>query len=192
MYMNRISASIGLLASVGFMMIFAGCGTDEAAMRQIAREEALKVQAEALAAFAPERMDFGGALAKEWSHAQAVKTGNFIFVSGQQPYDINHDENGLPKTDLETGRSFEQQLGTVFGNIRTALEHYGADMDDVVMLQCFVDEHATTNKAEFGGAAAVVQKFFPNALQSMTFVSVENLYGPQQLIEANAIAVVHE
>ena len=190
--MIRMLLSVGLIALSGVTMMFAGCGTDEAAMRQIAREEAQKVQAEALAVFAPERMDFGGALAKEWSHAQAVKTGNIIFVSGQQPYDINHDENGVSKSDLETGRSFEQQLGTVFGNIKTALEHYGADMDDVVMLQCFVDEKATTNKAEFGGAAAVVRQYFPNALQSMTFVSVENLFGPQQLIEANAIAVVHE
>jgi len=173
-------------------MVITGCGTDEAAMRRIAREEAEKVQSETLAAFAPQRMDFGGALAKEWSHAQAVKTGNFIFVSGQQPYDINHDENGKPKTDLETGRNFEQQLETVFGNIQTALQYYGADLDDVVMLQCFVDEHAKDNDAEFGGAAAVVRKFFPKAQQSMTFVSVENLFGPQQLIEANAIAVVHE
>ena len=190
--MIRILLSVGLIALLGTIMMLVGCGADEAAMRQIAREEAQKLQADTLAAFAPERMDFGGALAKEWSHAQAVRAGNFIFVSGQQPYDINHDENGVSKSDLETGRSFEQQLSTVFGNIRVALEHYGADMDNVVMLQCFVDEHATTNNAEFDGAAAVVREFFPNALQSMTFVSVENLYGSQQLIEANAIAVVHE
>ena len=185
--MFRIPFSICLIV----LLVIAGCGTDEAAMRRIAREEAQKQQEEFLASFAPERFDFGGALAKEWSHAQGVKTGNFIFVSGQQPADMNFDDNGMSMTDLETGRNFEDQLRTVYGNMQKVLDHYGAGMDDVVFLQCFVDERATTNKADFGNAAAVVQEFFPKAQQSMTFVSVENLYGPEQLIEANAIAVVH-
>ena len=123
-------------------------------------------------------------------HAQAVKTGNMIFVSGQQPYDTNLDEKGMPRTDLETGRNFEQQLTTVLENIQKALANYNATMDDVVFLQAFVDEKAGKNTAKFNNAAAVIKKFFPKAQQSMTFVSVDNLFGPEQLIEANAIAVV--
>jgi enamine deaminase RidA (YjgF/YER057c/UK114 family) len=171
-----------------------GCAPDEAKMEQIARrvakEEARAAIQEYAKSFAPVKFGFGGALEKEWSHAQAVKTGNMIFISGQQPYDTNLNEKGMPKTDLETGRNFEQQLTTVLENIQKALDNYGATMDDVVFLQAFVDEKAGKNSAQFNNAAAVIKKFFPKAQQSMTFISVDNLFGPEQLIEANAIAVV--
>jgi len=186
-------AALAMTAAVVFVTV--GCGTqqfDEAAIRKIAREEAKKERADLLKSFAPETFGFGGALEKEWSHAQAVKVGNFIFISGQQPYDTNLDDEGMPLTDKETGRPFEDQLATVLENIQKCLDHYGATMDDVVCLQAFVDERAGKNKAEFDNAAQVINRFFPKARQSMTFVSVENLFGPEQLIEANAIAVVHE
>ena len=179
-----------LLASLGIALVFYGCGNNDAGIRAIAREEALKVQEEHDKSFAPEKFGFGGALEKEWSHSQGVKAGNMIFVAGQQPYDTNLDDNSMPIKDLETGKSFEEQLRTVLENIQKVLANYDADMDDVVFLQAFVDEKAGKNKAEFGNAAKVIQKFFPKGLQTMTFVSVENLFGPEQLIEANAIAVV--
>ena len=169
-----------------------GCGNNEAVMRKIAREEAKKEQAEFLKSFAPEKFGFGGALEKDWSHAQGVKVGNFIFISGQQPYDTDLDEKGMPKRDLETGKPFEDQLKTVLGNIRKVLDHYGATMADVVFLQSFVDEKAEKNVAKFDNAAKVIKEFFPNAQHAMTFVSVDNLYGKEQLIEANAIAVMHK
>ena len=186
--MLRIPFSIGLIA----LIVIAGCSTDEAAMRRIAREEAQKQQEELLASFAPERFDFGDALAKEWSHAQGVKTGNFIFVSGQQPADKNFDDNGIPLTDLETGKNFKDQLRTVLGNIEKVLANYDATMDDVVFLQCFVAAKAGKNVASFDGAAETIQEYFPKGIQAMTFVMVDNLYGPEQLVEANAIAVVNK
>ena len=65
-----------------------------------------------------------------------------IFVAGQQPYDTNLDENGMPLTDLETGKSLQEQLRTVLENIKKVLDSYGATMDDVVFLQSFVDAKA--------------------------------------------------
>ena len=172
----------------------AGCGQqfDEAAIRKIAREEAQKERADYVASFKPEKFGFGGALEKEWAHSQAVKVGNFIFVSGQQPYDTNLDADGMPLTDKETGQPFEAQLATCLGNIKQCLEHYGASMNDVVMLQAFVDAKAGKNKAEFNDAAAVITSNFPNAQQSMTFITVDDLFGPEQLVEVNAVAVVSE
>ncbi len=195
--MKRNAASLCVIASglLATLMIH-GCGNapqfDEASIRRIAREEARMEREDMMASFAPETFGFGGALEQEWAHAQAVKTGNLIFVSGQQPYDTNLDADGMPLTDKETGQPFEIQLTTVLENIQTCLDHYGATMDDVVFLQAFVDERAGTNRASFNNAAAVITKFFPNARQAMTFVSVENLFGPEQLIEANAIAVVRK
>ncbi len=186
--------AVVLIIFFGILFSIAGCGVDEATVesiaRNVAREEAKNAIDAYAKSFVPEKFGFGGALEKEWSHAQGVKTGNMIFVAGQQPYDTNLDNKGMPLTDLETGRNFEQQLTTVLENIQKVLANYGATMDDVVFLQAFVDEKAEKNKAEFGNAAKVIQKFFPKGLQAMTFVSVENLYGPEQLIEANAIAVV--
>ena len=194
--MKRLTVVTTLLAVVFILFAITGCGMDETAVeniaRRVAREEAQNAIDDYAKSFAPVEFGFGGALEKEWSHSQGVRTGNMIFVSGQQPYDTNLDENGMPLTDLETGRSFEDQLETVLGNIQKVLAHYGATMDDVVSLQAFVDEKAGKNKAKFDAAAQVIQKFFPKGFQAMTFVSVENLYGPEQLIEANAIAVVHK
>ena len=189
------------IARVPFVALFtpivfflAGCASDEAKIeevaRRVAKEEARAAILEYAKTFAPVKFGFGGALEKEWSHAQGVKTGNMIFVSGQQPYDTNLDAKGMPLTDLETGRNFEQQLATVLENIQKVLQNYGAGMDDVTFLQAFVDEKAGKNVAKFNNAAAVIKKFFPKAQQAMTFVSVENLFGEEQLIEVNAIAVV--
>lgn len=192
--MKCIVAVTVILAVLGTVFFISGCGNnyDEASIRRIAREEARKEREEYVRAFAPGEFGFGGALEKEWSHSQGVKTGNMIFVAGQQPYDTNLNDKGMPLKDLETGKSFEEQLRTVLENIQKVLANYDATMDDVVFLQAFVDEKAGKNRARFDAAAQVIQEFFPKGLQAMTFVSVENLYGPEQLIEANAIAVVHK
>ena len=184
------------LTTLFTLIYLSGCGVNETRIEEIARrvahEESMKAVENYTKSFVPKKFGFGGALEKEWSHSQGVKTGNMIFVAGQQPYDTNLDKNGMPITDLETGKSFEEQLRTVLQNIEKVLANYGATMDDVVFLQSFVDEKAGKNRAEFGGAAKVIQEFFPKGLQAMTFVSVENLYGAEQLIEANAIAVISE
>ncbi len=188
--MKRIITAVVLLVLITTLFAVSGCGTSETAVREIVRAEIKKDRKNYAKSFAFHKFGFGGALEKEWSHAQGVKTGNLIFVSGQQPYDTNLDENDMPLTDKETCKSFAEQLRTVLENIEKVLANYDATMDDVVFLQGFVDEKAGKNTAEFGNAANVIQEFFPNGQQTMTFISVDNLYGPEQLIEANAIAVL--
>jgi enamine deaminase RidA (YjgF/YER057c/UK114 family) len=190
--MKRFTTVVVLICLAGTALTVTGCGILETKMREIAREEAENAVKEYASSFAPVKFGFGGALEKEWSHSQGVKTGNMIFVAGQQPYDTNLDADGMPLTDLETGKSFQEQLRTVLGNIEKVLDNYGATMDDVVFLQGFIDEKAGENTARFDGAAEVIREYFPKGLQSMTFISVDNLFGPEQLIEANAIAVVHD
>ncbi|MBN1291301.1 MAG: RidA family protein [Candidatus Latescibacteria bacterium] len=188
--MKQCISIIALIAMCATLLSFSGCGPNEAAIREIVREELIKDREQQAKPLTLEKFGFGGALEKEWSHAQGVKAGNLIFVSGQQPYDTNLDSKGMPLTDKETGKSFDQQLRTVLENIQKVLANYGATMDDVVFLQGFIDERAGKNKAEFDAAAKVISEFFPKGQQSMTFISVDNLFGPEQLIEANAIAVV--
>ncbi|MBT4484745.1 MAG: RidA family protein [Candidatus Latescibacteria bacterium] len=188
--MKRIVTAALLFALIVTHFAVSGCGKSESAVREIVREEIKNDRENYRKSFAFQKFGFGGALEKEWSHAQGVKAGNLIFVSGQQPYDTNLDENGMPLTDKETGKSFAEQLRTVLENIEKVLANYNATMDDVVFLQGFVDENAGKNTAGFGNAAKVIQEFFPEGQQSMTFISVDNLYGSEQLIEANAIAVL--
>ena len=190
--MKRLVSATVLIAFVCTLFVISGCGTNDAAIRDIVREEIMKDREQRAKTFALEKFGFGGALEKEWSHSQGVKAGNMIFVAGQQPYDTNLDEKGMPLTDKETGKSFPEQLRTVLENVEKVLANYGATMDDVVFLQGFIDEKAGKNKAGFDGAAKVIQEFFPNGQQSMMFVSVDNLFGPEQLIEVNAIAMVGE
>ena len=58
------------------------CASDEAKIekvaRRVAKEEAKAAIAEYAKSFAPVKFGFGGALEKEWSHAQGVKTGNIL------------------------------------------------------------------------------------------------------------------
>ena len=76
--------------------------------------------------------------------------------------------------------------------IKAVLANYGATMDEVVFLQNFVDPVAGTNKAgDYNPVAAkLISEYLPKGLHAMTFCEVLNLYGPEQLIESNAIAVV--
>jgi len=193
-FMKGIHALIITLAVLGAVIVISGCGSNEAALRKIAREEAAKALENHEKSFAPEKFSFGVAWEKEFSFAQAVRVGNMIFLAGQLSHDRDLDEKGMPKRDLMTGKNFEEQLRQTLENMKAALAHYGATMDDVVFLQHFVDPEAGKNRA--GNyepvLAKLIQEYFPKGLQGMTCVEVSNLYGPEQLIESNAIAVVHK
>ena len=77
--------------------------------------------------------------------------------------------------------------------MKKVLANYGATMDDVVFLQHFVDPVAGNNRAgDYNPVLAeLITEYFPKGLQGMTCVEVVNLYGPEQLIESNAIAVIN-
>jgi 2-iminobutanoate/2-iminopropanoate deaminase len=182
------------LSVTAFAVLASSCGNmDEAKVRQLAREEAQKtmgMQAQA----GPEKFGFGVAWEKQWSYSEGTKVGNMIFIAGQLAHDTNVDEKGMPKTDLMTGKSFAEQFRVTLENMKKVLAHYGATMDDVVFLQNFVAPVSGDKKLKAGdyndAAAKLITEYFPNGLQAMTFVEVVRLYGSQQLVESNAIAVV--
>jgi enamine deaminase RidA (YjgF/YER057c/UK114 family) len=181
------------LALFGLATIVAGCGGgfEEVTVRQIAREEARKAVADFTASFKPEKFGFGVAWEKEWSYAQGVKTGNLIFVAGQLAHGRTVDDKGMPEFHMG---DFEEQFRSTLENIKAVLANFGATMDDVVFLQNFVDPEAGGRKAGNYNepASRLIREFFPNGLHAMTFTEVINLYGNQQLVESNAIAVVSQ
>jgi len=190
--MRKVIAGSMLLLTLATVFVFAGCGVDEATVRQIAKEEATKAIDAHLKSFSPEKFGFGVAWEKEFSYAQGVKTGNLIFVAGQLAHGQKVDDKGMPEFYMG---DFEQQFRATLENIKAVLANYGATMDDVVFLQNFVVPKTRSGK-KLGDynpiAAKLIREYFPNGLHAMTFVEVQGLYGNDQLVESNAIAVVHK
>ncbi|MFH1578305.1 MAG: Rid family hydrolase [Candidatus Omnitrophota bacterium] len=188
--MKRYALGTAALFVVLALTVFiAGC-TSETTMRRVA-DEAI---ADYKASFAPETFGFGVAWEAGYSYAQGVKVGNMIFVSGQLSHDRELNEQGYPATDMMTGKDFDFQLRQTLDNVKAVLEHYGATMDDVVMLQNFVDPEAgpmTAGNWMFEELPVIISEYFPNAQHTMTVMEVTNLFGGEQLVESNAIAVVH-
>lgn len=182
---------LGMVLAMGAGMLVSGCGKmDEAKIRDIARDEAQKVVDMQGATRTP--FKFGVAWEKSFSYSEGLKVGNTIYIAGQLAHGTEVDSAGMPTEDLQTGKTFEQQFRATLENMKKVLASYGATLDDVVFLQNFVDADAGGLKAgDYNAAAApLIREYFPNGLQAMTFVEVVDLYGPNQLVESNAIAVV--
>jgi len=191
--MIRYGNGLLLAAVLAGGLLVSGCGTDEVEMEAIARREALKALEEYKKSFAPERFGFGVPWEKDFSYAQGVKTGNLIFVAGQLSHSRTKDET-WEYDRVTVGEDFETQFRRTLENVKAVLEHFGATMDDVVFLQSFFDPEAGGER--IGDASPVVKKlineYFPKAQHAMTNVQVSNLFGRNQFVETNAIAVIHE
>ncbi len=187
--MKRMVTVVAALALAG-MFVFGCGGIDELTARQIAREEAVKALDAHMAAFAPEKFGFGINWEKDFSYAQGVKTGNMIFVAGQLAHGQTVDAQGNPEFFMG---DFEQQFRATLENIKAVLANYGATMDDVVFLQNFMVPKTRSGKT-IGNynpiAAKLISEYFPNGLHAMTIAEVQGLFGNDQLVESNAIAVV--
>lgn len=189
--MKKVTVAALLFAMFAGVMFVAGCNyIDETTARQIASEEATKAIDTYMQSFKPEKFGFGVSWEKDFSYAQGVKTGNMIFVAGQLAHGQTLGADGQPEYFMG---DFEQQYRATLENVKAVLANYGATMDDVTFLQNFVcPKTRGGNKAgDYNPIAAkLVSEYFPNGLHAMTFVEVQGLYGDQQLVETNAIAVI--
>ena len=177
-----------VLFAVAFSL--SGCGVDEVTVREIAREEAMMAIDAYAKSFAPETFGFGVSWEKEFSYAQGVKRGNLLFIAGQLAHGQTLNADGEP--DYFMG-DFEEQFRATLENVKAVLANYGATMDDVAFLQNIVVPK--TRSGNLAGdynpiAAKLITEYFPNGLHAMTFMEVQGLYGPAQLVETNAIAVL--
>ncbi|MBN1290987.1 MAG: hypothetical protein JXB48_04030 [Candidatus Latescibacteria bacterium] len=183
----------GLFYVFGCEMDLSKIEKDESTSRQIAREEALKVLNEYKASFTPEKFGFGVPWEKDFNYAQGVKVGNMIFVAGQLSHNTVKDAT-WEYDKVTVGEDFETQFRQTLDNMKKVLEHYGASMDDVVFLQSFFDPDA--GGKSIGNAGPVVRKlineYFPKGQHAMTNMQIVNLFGQEQFVETNAIAVMRE
>ena len=198
--MKNIILWIVWVVALGSMLFIFGCsfdfsgkGEDDDEMREIARAEALKVLNEYKQSFVPEKFGFGVPWEIDFNYAQGVKVGNLIFVAGQLSHNREKDKT-WEYDKVTVGEDFEKQFRQTLENMKVVLEHYGASMNDVVFLQSFFDPEAGSKS--IGNAGPVVRKlineYFPKGHHAMTNVQIVNLFGQEQFVETNAIAVVRE
>ena len=115
-------------------------------------------------------------------YSQAIKTGNFVFISGQIPLD--------PETGLIKGNNVKEQTELVLKNLKAIVEASGSSVDKIVKTTCFLK-----NINDFPEFNKVYELFFKdNALQEVSFPARSTLGGLQipkgALVEVEAIAEV--
>ena len=116
-----------------------------------------------------------------YSQIVDVSAGRIIFIAGQTALD--RDGNVVGRND------FARQAAQVFGNLTLALEAAGCTPAHLVKLTVFLTD--MNNLARYREAR---NSFFasvtPPAAPAVTLVEVSKLYGPDFMIEIEAIAAV--
>ncbi len=110
--------------------------------------------------------------------SQAIKSGPFVFVSGQAGY----DDNGQI---VEGG--FAAQGEQAFQNLNRALTAAGTSLDKVVKVTIFV-----TDMGEFSNVVELRRKHFSVPYPADSIVEIKALYTPEAMIEIEAIALVDD
>ncbi len=116
-----------------------------------------------------------------YSQIVDVSANRIVFIAGQTALD--RDGNVIGKGD------FAAQAAQVFANLTHALRASGCTAANVVKLTVFV-----TDMNNLGAYREARNRFFasvtPPAATAVTLVEVSRLYGPDFLIEIEAIAAV--
>jgi enamine deaminase RidA (YjgF/YER057c/UK114 family) len=114
-----------------------------------------------------------------YSQIVEVSPGRVIFIAGQTAVDA--DGNVVGKND------FAAQAAQVFKNLSIALRASQCDAANLVKLTVFL-----TDMDNLGAYREVRNRFFatvtPVAAPAVTLVEVSKLYGPDFMIEIEAIA----
>ena len=110
------------------------------------------------------------------TYSQAVRSGSFVFLSGQIPLD--------PATMEVVDGDFASRARQVFTNLRAVAEAAGGSLDDVVKVTVFL-----TDLANFATVNAVMEEFFTPPFPARAAVGVASL--PKGVdVEADAILAV--
>jgi len=109
-------------------------------------------------------------------YSQAIRAGNFLFLSGQIPLN--------PKTGELIRGDIRQQTQQVLENIKGILESQELGMEDVVKVNIFLK-----NIGDFNQVNEVYGTYFPSSPPARSTVAVAGL--PRDVeIEIEAVALV--
>ena len=110
-------------------------------------------------------------------YSQAVKSGNFIFISGQIPLDPisgNMEENDIR---IQTQRVME--------NIKGILESENLNMTNIIKTTCFL-----TDMSNFASFNEIYANYFSNNPPARSTVAINSL-PKDALVEIEVIAVIN-
>ena len=111
-------------------------------------------------------------------YSQAIKSGNFLFLSGQ--ISINPETNEFIDGDIK------KQTGQVLKNIEAILEAGGSSLEDVAKISIYLKD-----MADFALVNSIYSKYFENSLPARICVEVSNL--PKNAkIEIDAIGIINK
>ncbi|WP_297298736.1 RidA family protein [uncultured Brachyspira sp.] len=109
-------------------------------------------------------------------YSQAVKSGNFIFASGQIPLD--------PVSGNMAEADIKKQTERVMENIKGLLESENLTMANIIKTTCFL-----TDMANFAAFNEVYATYFPENPPARSTVAIKSL-PKDALIEVEIIAVI--
>ncbi|WP_020005791.1 RidA family protein [Brachyspira innocens] len=109
-------------------------------------------------------------------YSQAVKSGNFIFASGQIPLD--------PVSGNMAENDIKKQTERVMENIKGLLESENLTMANIIKTTCFL-----TDMANFAAFNEVYAAYFPENPPARSTVAIKSL-PKDALVEVEIIAVI--
>ena len=125
------------------------------------------------------------------AESQAVRAGEFLFVSGLLPTDF---ETGLaPEVRLDpnfprNSSAIKEQVGYILGNLKAILEAGGSSLEKVVR----VGAYHTQIARDLLSAMEVRRQFFPANPPASLTIEVPNLLIPGSLFMFDAVAVTND
>jgi len=117
-------------------------------------------------------------LPKTVGYSQAVRVGNFLFISGQ----ISEDSKG----EIVGEGDFEKQARQVFENLRAVVNAEGGSLEDIVKITVHLTD--MDNLAKF---REIRSEYFKRDYPASTLIEVKSLVSKKLFIEIEAIAVLH-
>jgi 2-iminobutanoate/2-iminopropanoate deaminase len=109
--------------------------------------------------------------------SQAIRAGEFLFVSGQAGYG---DDGVIVGED-----DFDLQADQAFRNLQRALRAGGSSMERIVKVTIFL-----TSMSHFSKIVDLRRKWFSLPYPADTIVEISALYSPDAMIEIEAVAIV--
>ena len=110
-------------------------------------------------------------------HSQAIRAGDFLFVSGQASIDDSGAVIGIGDFDAQAARTFH--------NLDRVLRAGGSSLSRIVKVTIFL-----TDMGNFPKIIELRRKHFSAPYPADTLVEVSSLFSKDAMIEIEAIAVV--
>lgn len=109
--------------------------------------------------------------------SQAIRVGDFVFVSGQAAMDLHGNLVGVGDFDAQADQTFRM--------LQTVLEAAGSGLDRIAKVTIYL-----TDMSHFPKIVELRGKWFSKPYPADTIVEVKSLALPELMIEIDAVAVV--